>query len=160
VLLDYDIRIPNDFLMEQRRFIEKGWGSRMYDVSAWSIPLAYGLESYISKNSVGVKTSPVSEIGKSKGAMPGEDPQFGYMIDYQSDAATYFLADAFRYGLKMRAARKPLTIDGLSFSRGSILFVVNENPDSLKQVLDELSGKHGPDRISADANSGFWQNPG
>jgi hypothetical protein len=143
VLLDYDIRIPSDFLMEQRRSIEKGWGSRMYDVSAWSVPLAYGLESYITKNNVRVNTSPVTEIVSSKGSMPDEEPQFGYMIDYQSDAATYFLADAFGYGLKIRAARKPLTIDGKSFSRGSILFVNNENPDSLRQVLEELSGKHG-----------------
>jgi len=143
VLLDYDIRIPNDFLMEERRSIEKGWGSRMYDVTAWSMPLAYGLESYISKGDPGVKTSAVTKIEKNPGSMPGEVSQFGYMIDYKSDAATCFLADAFGYGLQMRITRKPLTVDGHSFSRGSILFVANDNPDSLRQVLGELSSRYG-----------------
>lgn len=143
VLLDYDIRIPNSFLEEQRRYIEKGWGSRMYDVSAWSIPLAFGLDSYIVKGSVNVTTSPVSGSAKGPGGLTEAGPDFGYMIDYKSDAASYLLADAFGYDLKMRVAAKPLTVDGKSFSRGSILFISKENPDSLERVLEDLSVKHG-----------------
>lgn len=143
VLLDYDIRMPNSFLEEQRRYIEKGWGSRMYEISAWSLPLAFGLDSYIARDRISLETSPVSEIGIPAAGITEKGPDFGYMIDYADDAATYFLADGFGYGLKMRVARKPVTVDGRSFSRGSILFIAKENPDSLEKVLEELSAKHG-----------------
>ena len=143
VLLDYDIRIPNSFLEEQRRYIEKGWGSRMYEVSAWSLPLAFGLDSYIAKGSINMTTSPVLESAKDPGGLSEASPDFGYMVDYKNDAATYFLADAFKNDLKVRVARKPLTVDGKSFSRGSILFISKENPDSLERVLEDLSVKHG-----------------
>ncbi|UCC79953.1 MAG: hypothetical protein JSW64_00940 [Candidatus Zixiibacteriota bacterium] len=143
VLLDYDIRMPNSFLEEQRRYIEKDWGSRMYEISAWSLPLAFGLDSYIAQDRINVKASRVTEIGIPAAGITEKDPDFGYMIDYASDAATYFLAEGFGYGLKMRVARKPLTAGGRNFSRGSILFVEKENPDSLEKVLEDLSAKHG-----------------
>ncbi len=87
--------------------------------------------------------SSVTEIGIPAAGISEKDPDFGYMIDYASDAATYFLADGFGYDLKMRVARKPVTVDGRSFSRGSILFITKENPDSLEKVLEDLSAKHG-----------------
>ena len=143
VLLDYDIRMPNSFLEEQRRYIEKGWGSRMYEISAWSLPLAFGLDSYIAQDRINVETSAVTEIEIPPAGITKEKPDFGYMIDYKSDAATYFLADGFNKDLKMRVARKPITVDNKSFSRGSILFITKENPDSLERVLEDLSARHG-----------------
>ncbi|MEE8417248.1 MAG: M14 family metallopeptidase, partial [candidate division Zixibacteria bacterium] len=95
VLLDYDIRISNKALFEERRSIEKNWGSRMYEVSAWNLPLAFGLESYISNKKVSVSSVIVSEITKSSGTVSAGDPLYGYMVHYTDDAATYFLAEAF-----------------------------------------------------------------
>ena len=143
VLLDYDIRMTNKALFEERRSIEKNWGSRMYDVSAWCLPLAYGLESYISNSKVSVSSEMITAIPSHTGAVNGDDPLFGYMVGYTDDAATYLLAEAFGKDLKVRIATKPSLIEGVSFARGSLLFSKKENPESLRTVLDELAGKYG-----------------
>ncbi len=142
VLLDYDIRMTNKALYEERRSIEKGWGSRTYDVSAWSMPLAFGLDSYFCRSRANVKSSKITEIAERSGVVKGDDPAYGYMVDYKDDAATCFLADALAAGLKIRTSVKPVTVDGPSFSRGSFLFVIKENPDDLKDILKGLSEKY------------------
>jgi len=142
-ILDYDVRMPNSTLMKERRSIEKGWGSRMYEVSAWSLPLAYGLDTYISKNRISVKTALVTGTHVNNGLITNENPAFGFMVDYSDDAATYLLADALTDELKVRIATYPVSVDGRSFSRGSILFVKKENPDDLADKLKGYSEKHG-----------------
>lgn len=147
VLLDYDIHMTNETLFEERRYLEKGWGSRMYEVMAWSLPLAFGLESYITTNKPKVSSSPVIETTRPFGKIANEDPLFGYMVEYSDDGATYLLADALCGKLKVRIATRPVTVDGYNFSRGSILFTVKENPDSLAEMLQEYSEKYGVDVI-------------
>lgn len=147
VLFDYDIHMSNSFLYDERRSLEKGWGSKMYDVSAWSMPLAYGLESYITKNKVKVNSSLVTEVPKRPWRLVNEEPAYGYMVDYIDDAATYLLAEALANELKPRVSTKPVTVDDRYFSRGSILFVKKENPEDIKERLSGLAAKYGLDLI-------------
>ena len=145
VLLDYDIRMTNKALFEERRSIEKNWGSRMYEVSAWNLPMAFGLESYISDKRVSASSNVISGITKSSGQVSAGDARYGYMVEYTDDAATYLLAEAFTRDLKVRVATRPTTIEGRRFERGSLLFVKKENPPELRSILAELAGKYGVD---------------
>ncbi len=145
VLLDYDIRMTNKALFEERRSIEKNWGSRMYEVSAWNLPMAFGLESYISDKRVSASSNLISGITKSSGQVSAGDPMYGYIVEYTDDAATYLLAEALTRELKVRVATRPTTIEGRRFERGSLLFVKKENPPELRSILDELAGKYGVD---------------
>lgn len=147
VLLDYDIHMTNETLFKERRYLEKGWGSRMYEVMAWSLPLAFGLESYIADGKPKVSSSLVKEIEKRSGRIINENPLFGYMVEYSDDGAAYLLADALCGELKIRIATRPVTVDGHSFGPGSILFTVRENPDSLAEVLQGYAAKYGLDII-------------
>ncbi len=94
VLLDYDIHMTNETLFKERRYLEKGWGSRMYEVMAWSLPLAFGLNSYVTNSKLKVSSSPVTEIMRRSGKIINENPLFGYMVEYSDDGAAYLLADA------------------------------------------------------------------
>ncbi len=147
VLLDYDIHMTNETLFKERRYLEKGWGSRMYEVMAWSLPLAFGLDSYVTDGKLKVNSSPVTEIERRSAKITNENPLFGYMVEYSDDGATYLLADALDGKLKTRIATRPVTVDGYSFGPGSILFTVKENPDSLAEMLQEYSEKYGVDVI-------------
>jgi hypothetical protein len=147
VLLDYDIRMPNNFLQEERRSLEKDWGTRLYDVSAWSLPLAFGLETYISREEIKTPLSFVAEVPEYHGKVISAQPRFGFMVDYRDDAATYFLADALMRNLKVRVAVEPVAVEGQTFSRGSLLFVVKENPENISAVLDSLAWKRHVDVI-------------
>lgn len=150
VLLDYDIRMPNSFLQEERRSLEKDWGTRMYDVSAWSLPLAFGLETYISKDEIKTPLSVVSEIPEYHGKVINAQPRFGFMVDYKDDAATYLLADALVRDLKVRVAMEPVAVEGHTFIRGSLLFVMKENPENISAVLDSLAWKRRVDVIGVN----------
>jgi hypothetical protein len=150
VLLDYDIRMNNKSLFEERRSIEKDWGSRMYDVSAWCLPLAYGLESYISERKVLATSSMITEINRPVGKITGDKPLYGYMVDYTDDAVAYLLADSFERELKIRVAEKPSRIEDRQFSRGSLLYVNKENPEDLGEILAELGEKHGLEIIGVN----------
>ena len=42
-ILEFDPRMTTAFLQEERKELEKNSDSRLYDVTAWSFPLAYGV---------------------------------------------------------------------------------------------------------------------
>ncbi|HHN74867.1 MAG TPA: hypothetical protein ENK10_06510, partial [Acidobacteria bacterium] len=50
VLFDPHVPMGADFLREEREYLERGKGSRLYETTAWSLPLAYGLDAYWSRS--------------------------------------------------------------------------------------------------------------
>ncbi|MEM6731824.1 MAG: M14 family zinc carboxypeptidase, partial [Myxococcota bacterium] len=45
-LFDFHVPMGAKFLREQREYLELGKGSRLYETTAWSLPHAYGLDTY------------------------------------------------------------------------------------------------------------------
>jgi hypothetical protein len=142
-LLDFDPRLKVSFLEEERRYVQKKDESRIYDISAWSLPLAYNLKAYATTSPISAKTEPVTAVGAVKGQIVNAGPQAAYVVDMQGEATNTFLVKAFDAELNVRAAEKKFTIEGHSFSPGSLVFWVRGNPDSLAEILRPMAEQSG-----------------
>jgi hypothetical protein len=142
-ILEFDHRMSDSFLEEERHELEKGHETRMYEISAWSVPLAYNVETYWTKNKVRTNTERVTQIRKSEGKVVNSHPQYGYVFDYSDDKAVNLLISLFQEGFKIRVAEKLFKIEGRRFSRGSILLKCSENPQTLHDFLNKIAQKTG-----------------
>jgi hypothetical protein len=96
--------------------------SLTYDITAWSVPYAYGLEAVESNNLVAT-----TAVGKTPTLNSKTASATAYMLNWDSLKDAEFLANLLQQGIKVRFTEKPLTTDGKSYTRGALIIVRGDN---------------------------------
>ncbi len=153
-LFDFHLAMPDSFLREERDYLEKDKGTRLYDVTTWSLPLAYGVECYWTAEA---PRGPLQKV-QAEAMVPGESrrPSYAYVFDGASDASLRAVAALLERGASVRLALEDFAVAGQRFARGSALLRVNANPESLPAMVaavQRLTGVpiHPTDSGRADA---------
>ncbi|WP_370476743.1 M14 metallopeptidase family protein [Tamlana flava] len=96
--------------------------SLTYDITAWSIPYAYGLKTIASTKQVHSHTNTSKKINNeiNKSAV-------GYILNWKHLEDAKFLASLIKQKIKVRFTEKPIKIEGEMFSRGSLLMLRGDN---------------------------------
>jgi hypothetical protein len=96
--------------------------SATYDITAWSLPYAYGL------NAFAVRTAIASSEGYefSNTTIPGGDA-YGYVIPWSGLNSVQLVGKLLQKGIKLRMNEQPFEMGGKSFDRGSVLVLRTGN---------------------------------
>ncbi|MBN2416977.1 hypothetical protein JXO52_14125 [bacterium] len=146
-LLGHDMRLSSDFLHEERKSLEKGDGTRMYEIGAWNMAMAFGVTTLACRDLPPVKTAPLPEIASRTGSVINPGAGYGYLIAWDDTRAVHALRDCYAADLRIRSASKPFSIGGRDFARGALLLRNRENPQALEEVLTAISRRCGIDVI-------------
>ena len=92
--------------------------SATYDITAWALPYAYGLEAFATKQMINVS------YGKVLPDFVANNPAdaYGYVIRWQGTASAKTVTTLLAKGIKMRFAQEPFSVSGQDFGRGSVNF--------------------------------------
>lgn len=123
--------------------------SLTYDITAWSIPYAYGLNAIASKTKI--NSSKLSRIK----TIPTLSNAYGYVCHWQSIKDGEFLADALQNNMRVRFTEKPFKSNGKTFDRGSLIITNADNKhlDNFVADLNSLIQKH--EQVLFPITSGF-----
>lgn len=113
--------------------------SLTYDITAWSLPYAYGLEAIASRSLVTSNTSTSKTVSNSKNTNAT-----GYIVRWNSLKDAEFLSDLLKQNIKIRFTEKPITTDGQNFYRGSLIIVRGDNKkvENLDDLLVKTANKY------------------
>jgi hypothetical protein len=104
-----------------------------YDITAWSLPYAYGIKAYASNTRLSVeKRKPAEPVTKI--APTG----YAYFIPYGSLKTAKTLAALEAAKVKLYINEKEITANGKIFGKGTILLIKNENRKIWDQVITIL----------------------
>ena len=103
--------------------------SLTYDITAWSLPHAYGLETIASTNLVNASASSAPNKVASISA------SYGHVSDWNSMKDAKFLASLLKQNIKVRFTEKPMYQNGKKYERGSLIILKRDNG----HVTDYLS---------------------
>ncbi|TAK65384.1 MAG: hypothetical protein EPO24_02675 [Bacteroidetes bacterium] len=142
-ILEFDPRMTNEVLFDERRSLEKDKDSKMYDVSAWSLPIAYGVEAYRTPDASSAASTVVTEIPKVQGNVQNPKPLFGFLFEYSDDHAVDALARLLEKGYRVRSARYKFTVEGVSYPASTLLLRLNENNASLVEEIQRIASSAG-----------------
>ncbi|HIB48664.1 MAG TPA: zinc carboxypeptidase [Flavobacteriaceae bacterium] len=111
-----------------------------YDITAWSIPHAYGLEAVASTSLVTadkeLPTYNVNNVASQNAA--------GYISEWNSLYDAQFLAELLKEDIRVRFSEKDLKFGGRDFAKGSLVITKSDNrmnADFNKKVV-EIANKH------------------
>jgi hypothetical protein len=160
-LLEIETPQDTDFVkrQEELRSINESKGSEeakqeyeFYDVTAWSLPLAMGVESYYSDDPLRGDTTPVDSalypkitlrIGTGlKEEMPSSNilsPGVAYAFEPGSLGAMHLAAVLLQKGYRIETSNDTIRAAGHLFPRGTFLLRAERNPPDLRQSLQPLA---------------------
>jgi hypothetical protein len=140
--LDPDVPMDAAFTKEQERRRKKDLPDEIYDITAWSLPMTFGVESVgVSAPSRG-DFRPVDASAAQKGTLSGK-AEVAYLVPWGTLASARFLTAALRADLRVLSAGKQFKQGGRAFPSGTLIVMVKQNGGGVhEKVLRcvELSG--------------------
>ncbi len=113
--------------------------SVMYDMATWSAPLAYNLDAYALDRLPTVATRPLTEVTETgRVAEVMDAPTYAYLIDWRQRYAPRALAELWRRGYRVRAARAPFTSGGREYAAGSLIVLRGRNLERAETLRTDM----------------------
>jgi len=147
--LDFDPRMSEDLLREERASLEGDEGSKLYDITAWDLTRAFGLDASWADIDVDALNTPAVLTTTSGSAKKDFDgPAFAWAVDSGDDLVLKFASRAMERGLQLHISDEDFfgRTDDISyaFSRGSILMRRHENQGiDLDAIVAEVAVETG-----------------
>jgi hypothetical protein len=133
-LLRSDVAVAEPVRERLRRRVAEGGDVDLYDLTAWSLPLAYGLEAW---RSVGVPSG-ARPYQPRAGRLVAEGP-VAYLVVPQGLAGYRLAAALLREKVQFRLAREAFEQEGRSFPAGTLVVPRLGNPSNLAERLSALA---------------------
>jgi hypothetical protein len=110
-----------------------------YDITAWSIPFAYGLNGFYSESVIlnNKTTTPVNFNNKTN------NKAYAYLSKWNEISDATFLGNLLEEGFNVRFSHKNITIEGSNFKRGSLIVLRGENKHILNfdEIIVEVANR-------------------
>lgn len=138
--LDFDPRMDRESLLREREELERKDRSKVYDVTGWSLPHAYGLDAWWT-DELDVELERVSQAPDAPSGIVAESANgapAAWLVDGADDASVAFAARAMELGVALALADDAFSAAGRTFPRGSLLVRRAENPGELDALVAKL----------------------
>lgn len=133
-------------------------GYAFYDITSWSLPLAFGVETYWTEDAGAVERSQAilsDSSSPNTGGVQNGRAQIAYVIPYETNAAPALAYKLQREGYRLAVATRVLTAGGRTWPRGTLIARVSRNPETLHDAIARLSRETGTPVFGI--NSGFYE---
>ncbi|MCH4823596.1 M14 family metallopeptidase [Gramella lutea] len=124
--------------------------SLTYDITAWSLPYAYGLEAIASTKIINGSGRPEKQIIEN---IANPDAA-GYITKWNSMKDANFLAELLQNDIKVRFSEVPFMSNGKEFAPGSLIITKSDNlqkPEFDSKVI-ELADSHQRQLLTAETS--------
>lgn len=153
-IFDYHVPMTPEFLKKEKHNLDLGHPTQLYDITAWSLPLAFNAPVFWSEGSVkGSWKKIASQADVLEKPAPLTAAKYGYIY---IDDSLFSTARLIEKGLKIRVATEPFVHQGTSYPRGSFLVRLE---DQEGDVLAALKGEAGSIRLVGTDSARILQGP-
>ena len=126
-----------------------------YDITAWSMPLSFGVDAYWTEEAVNVPGAMVDaaylETAK-RGGVSGR-ASISYIIPYETDSTGAMVMRLLQSGFKVAVATRQLNAGGRNWKTGTFVVRVSRNPDTIHDTIAKFANEMGVNVTAV--NSGF-----
>ncbi len=149
-LMDTHVPMSEDFIEEQERRRSKGMSDQIYDVTAWSFPLMYNVETVAVDRPVEANLSLIDPLMIPPGSIEGGRAEVAYLVPWGTQAAGRLLAASLRAGLRVFSSDLAFVQGDQRYPSGTLIYKVKDNPDRLHETMEEIAASSGAEVIATD----------
>lgn len=139
-LLEQNPALPAEFVDEQRERVDADEYAEFYDVTGWSIPLAFNVETWESAETVNARMLTTDRPARS-GSFTSAP--YGWLVDGLDPAVYRTAAAMHRAGVRFGIVSKEAQMEGRALARGSLAILRYKNIEDLDETLNRISKAEG-----------------
>lgn len=123
-----------------------------YDITAWSLPLAFGIDAWWTEDAGAVSTAAVTAetLAASRRGSVADRARAAYIIPYKTDSTAALVMRLMQSGYRVAVATKQMNAGGRNWPRGTFVIRVNRNPESVHDTVARLAAETGVHVIAVD----------
>ncbi len=126
-----------------------------YDITAWSLPLAFGVDAFWSSDTGNPPGTAVTDeyiATMKRGSVAGR-ASIAYIVPYETDSTGPMIIRLLQQGFRVNVATRQMNAAGRNWPAGTFVVRVTRNPDTVHDAVARLATELGV--TVATANSGF-----
>lgn len=146
VLMDPSITMREGFVEAQENRRRHGLYAEVYDITAWALPGAYGVDALECRSTPTVTVeavTPSDTLGRVSGDL---DQPVAYVIPAGAQAMGV-LTRALRAGLRVRSPEAAFTLGDRTFPAGSVIVTRAGSPDTLDALMAQIAAAAGAEAV-------------
>ncbi len=126
-----------------------------YDLTAWSLPLSFGLEAYWTEETSNVSGTMVTaeSLEKAKRGNVSGRAQIAYVVPYETDSTAAMMMRLTQQGFRVAVATRQLNAAGRNWPAGTFVIRVTRNSDTIHDAVTKLAQELGVNVTAV--NTGF-----
>lgn len=130
----------------------EGYG--FYDITAWNLPLAFGIDAYWTEDTGGGNLTMVSDdyLANVKSVRTPARARIAYVIPYETDHAAVLALRLMKEEFRVGVATRTLNAAGRNWDAGAFVVRVTRNPDSIHEAISRLSRELGVNVIAVNTS--------
>ena len=126
-----------------------------YDITAWSMPLVYGLDAWWTEEAGEIAGSMVDQAyldNARRGGVSGR-ASISYIIPYETDTASAMVMRMMQNGMKVAVATRQLNAGGRNWPAGTFVVRISRNPETVHDRIATMAREMGVNVVAV--NSGY-----
>lgn len=153
VLLEPDPKMEESFLEKVEAIRERnsklGRGTHkeglgFYDVTAWALPLTFGVEALFLPDELTLPASArLTDPPAVEGGVEGGQAGYAYLFTYDTDAGAHLLGRLLQEDYRVAIATRPFRNSGRDYPIGTLIVRVQRNSSQLHDRIRELAREYG-----------------
>jgi Zinc carboxypeptidase len=151
-LLEREVALDPKFITEQERRRKAGLPDQIYDVTAWSLPLLYNVDVDACSTLPAVRGALVGPELVLPGGIERPEATTAFVVDAGSAASGRFMTAALKAGVRLRKIEEGFTLEGRTFSAGSLVATRGDNDATLGTRLSEIARTSGARVVGFDSS--------
>ena len=148
-LLELESPMNDSFVERQRQRLEANLEPEFYDITAWSLPLAYNVETWVASH----EPADLHPLGEPASGIRG-DGRLGFLVPPQGLGSYRLAAELRKRGISHRIALNSFKGPAGSYPAGTLFIPRLGNPASLRDLLQGVLAEN---RLTADGVAASWE---
>ena len=141
VMFEKEPLFEKSFLEAEAKRREEDEPTELYDITAWSMPLAMGLDAYWSSSRTTTAIQPITSLPKKTITTP--QATYAYLLEYRSNQDLKTANELLKRNVRVHFTTKPFTLNGRVYRAGSFIIKVKDNVTNLNSAVSEVAQKTG-----------------
>jgi hypothetical protein len=155
-LMEPEANLDSAFITEELERRRTGMPDRFYDITAWSLPMAFGVRAWTSR-SAPAGGQPLAAMTPAAGSVVGGRGAHGYAFAPGSEVSLRLLASLFRDSVRVYFAPRAFRVANGDFPSGAFVVRAAANAPTVHETITRAaaaSGAHVVALSSAMVQSG------
>jgi len=143
-VMNLQVDMDATFIKEQERLRNNKLDNEIYDVTAWSLPLMFNIDTVRCSSIASIDSHTITSDNVLQGKVNNPKASVAYLVPWGDMSAGRFLTAGLRAGLTIKTIDKAFTLaNKKAYPAGTLVIEIKSNASNISEIVQGLAKQTG-----------------